>query len=315
MDNLNKNNFQDPYIEPASGCLHNLLGIKDPEILSKVETAFVLNRCYELEQASFNKTVNKTFDFDHLKDIHKHLFQDVYEWAGQVRHVNISKGDTLFSHYPLIEKGVHYIFSGLKKKNYLEGLAPGEFSKEAGYYLGEINHVHPFREGNGRTQREFINQLAHHNGYHIEWSNITQKQMIEASIEADQGYSKPLATLIHENLAERDIVVFIKQKRFYDAGYVNILPAEAGKKYDGTIMGVTERYVMQASTDSSHNVIIHNHRSLSKTPEMDKRVEISYSHGSIGLVREPEILKEKNPSHTHDLEKNSYQHKDHEWER
>jgi fido (protein-threonine AMPylation protein) len=313
--NLEKNNLQDPYIDPGSGCLRNLLGVKDSKVLSKIETAFVLNRCYELQQASFDKKFNKTFDFDHLKDIHKHLFQDVYEWAGQVRHVNISKGDTLFSHYPLIERGAHYIFSGLKKKNYLEGLAPDEFSKEAGYYLGEINHIHPFREGNGRTQREFINQLAHHNGYHIEWGNITQKQMIEASIEADQGNARPLATLIHENLAERDIVVFIKQKQFYGAGDVNLLSAETGKKYDGIVIGVTERYIMQASTDSPNNVIIHNHRSLSKTPEMDKRVEISYTRGAIGLVREPEILKEKNPSHTHDLEKNSYQHKDHEWER
>lgn len=313
--NLEKNDFQDPYINQSSECLRNLFGIKDSEELSRVETALVLNRCYELELASLDKAVDKEFDFQHLKDIHKHLFQDVYDWAGQVRHVDLSKGETRFLPHQLIEKGAHSIFSGLKEQNYLKGLAPDDFSKNAGYYLGEINHIHPFREGNGRAQREFINQLAQHNGYHIEWGNVTQKQMIEASIEADRRNTEPLATLIHENLADRDIVLFIKQNRFYDGGYANLFSVEAGKKYDGTIIGVTERYVMQASIDSPNNVIIHNHRSLSRTSDMDKRVEISYSHGDIGLVRELEILKEKNHSKSHNLEKNSYQHEDHEWER
>jgi hypothetical protein len=72
---------------------------------------------------------------------------------------------------------------------------------------------------------------------------------------------------------------------------------------------------MQASIDSPNSVIIHNHRSLSRMPDMDKRVEISYLNGDIGLVRETEKLKEKDSSRTHDLEKNSHQHEDHEWER
>lgn len=82
MVTLEKNDFQDPYIEQSSGCFHNLLGIKDLKELSKVETALVLNRCYELDLAYFDssgRVVDKTFDFDHLKGIHKHLFQDVYE--------------------------------------------------------------------------------------------------------------------------------------------------------------------------------------------------------------------------------------------
>jgi cell filamentation protein len=313
--NLEKNNFQDPYTDQSSGYLRNLLGIKDSEELSKAETALVLNRCYELELASLDKTDDKECDFQHLKDIHKHLFQDVYDWAGQVRHVDLAKGETRFLPYQLIERGAYSIFSELKEHNYLKGLDANEFSKNAGYYLGEINHIHSFREGNGRTQREFINHLAHNNGYHIEWRNVTQKEMIEASIEADKGNAKPLATLIHENLADRDIVLFIKQNRFYDGGYAELCLAEAGKKYDGTIIGVTERYVMQASIDSPNHVIIHSHNSLSRTPDMDKRVEISYSRGDSGLVREPEILKGKNSSKVHSLETNSYQHEEHEWER
>ena len=291
------------------------MDIKDSGELSRVETALVLNRCYELELSSFDSSdevVDKTFDFDHLKGIHKHLFQDVYEWAGQTRHVDISKGETRFLPHSLIERGAYTVFSELKEQNYLKGLAPGDFSKYAGYYLGEINHIHPFREGNGRAQREFINQLAHHNDYHIEWKNVSQKQMIEASIEADKGNAKPLAILIHENLADRDIALFIKQNRSFDGGHAKLFSAEAGKKYDGTIIGVTERHVMQASIDSPNHVIIHNRQSLSRMPDMDKRVEISYPHGTIGLVREPETMKEVGYPKLHDLEKDSHQN---EWER
>lgn len=67
MANLEKNEFQDPYIDQSSGCLRNLLGIKDSEELSKAEAALVANRCAELEYASLDKGVDKEFDFDHLK--------------------------------------------------------------------------------------------------------------------------------------------------------------------------------------------------------------------------------------------------------
>lgn len=97
-------------------------------------------------------------------------------------------------------------------------------------------------------------------------------------------------------------------------GYAKLFSAEAEKKYEGTIIGVTERYVMQAPIDSPNHVIIHNRRFLSKTPEMDKTVSISYSRGDIGLVREPETVKEMNSSKVHDLGR-IYQHEDHEWER
>jgi cell filamentation protein len=104
-------------MDQSLGCLRNLLGIRDSEELSKAETALVVNRCYELEFAAFDssdKIADKPFDFDRLKGIHKHLFQDVYEWAGQTHHVDISKGETRFLPHSLIERGAYSIFSELK---------------------------------------------------------------------------------------------------------------------------------------------------------------------------------------------------------
>lgn len=123
-----------------------------------------------------------------------------------------------------------------------------------------------------------------------------------------------MATLIRENLADRDIALFIKQNRSFDGGHAKLFSAEAGKKYDGIIIGITESHVMQALKDVPDQVIIHNRHSLSRIPDMDKRVEISYPHGTIGLVYEPETTKEIGHSKSHDLEKDSHQHEDYEWE-
>ena len=162
--------------------------------------------------------------------------------------------------------------------------------------------------------REFINQLAHHNGYHIEWKNVSQRQMIEASIEADKGNVKPLAGLIHENLADRDIALFIKHNQDYDGRNYKIFSPETGKKYHGLIIHDTERYILQGSINSPDNVMVHNRLSLSRIPRVNEIVEISYPHGDIGLVGKPEIFKAKDFK-TYILEKNSYQNEEHEWER
>lgn len=288
--------------------LRNLLDIRDRKQLDLIEASFVTIRTWELERTSFDKT----FDLQHLKAIHKHLFQDIYEWAGEIRLIDLGKGDTVFLPRSFIEPSSKDTFDRLKEKNYLKGMDANDFSKNAGYYLGVINDLHPFREGNGRTQREFINQLAHHNNYHIEWKNISKKQMNDASIEACKGQTKGLTTLIRENLIDRDCLLAIDQGETYKGEHAKVCLAEVGKNYEGPIIGSTERYVMQALKDFPDHVIIHNRHSLSRTPDMKKTVEISYPHGAIGLVRDPGIFKEKDASKTHSLEKDPHQH---EWER
>ena len=93
------------------------------------------------------------------------------------------------------------IFAKLAEENYLQGLDAAEFSTRAAYYLGEINALHPFREGNGRTQREFITQLAYNNGYLIDWTNIREDDMIQASIESfHRRDNAKFAAFIRDNL-------------------------------------------------------------------------------------------------------------------
>lgn len=120
------------------------------------------------------------FDLKHLQKIHQYLFQDIYDWAGKIRTVDIAKGN-LFCKVELIEPQAKIIFDGLKSERYLRGLGVKEFTARLAYYLGEINALHPFREGNGRAEREFVRELAFQNGYFLAFKNVRRDDLIEAS--------------------------------------------------------------------------------------------------------------------------------------
>lgn len=117
----------------------------------------------------------------HLQKIHKFLFEDIYSWAGELRHVNISKGNQ-FCLAQNLESYAESIFAKLKSDNYLVGV--DNIAHKLAYYLSEINVLHPFREGNGRTQRLFIEYLALNAGYRVDFSDVTPEEMIIASAES-----------------------------------------------------------------------------------------------------------------------------------
>lgn len=168
--------MRDPYCYPNSRVLKNKLKIIDFDELYNEERNLSILREREL----LDSGINGRFDFEHLKAIHRYLFQDVYDWAGEVRTVDIANGN-MFCRCFAIETEAERIFAELKKEKYLQNLKAGEMAKRLAYYLAEINALHPFREGNGRTQREFIRQLAYQNGYFLSYAGITQEEMVEAS--------------------------------------------------------------------------------------------------------------------------------------
>lgn len=185
----------DPYIDP-NGVLKNSLGIKNPYALNKAEADLSSLRAQELETTP----LPGDFDLDHLKRVHQHLFGDIYPWAGEIRQIDIGKGNELFAHHVRIEKAADKIFNRLADENHLKRLDAESFSERAAYYLGEINALHPFRDGNGRVQRAFIGQVAREAGYEIEWSNISREDMTQGAIESFYGDCGRLAKLIQENL-------------------------------------------------------------------------------------------------------------------
>ena len=167
----------DPYCYPDTRVLKNKLGIKDQEELSLAERKLAKYRSREL----FESPIKGKFDLAHLQEIHRYLFQDIYDWAGEIRTVDIAKGN-LFCRCFVIESEANRIFAELKHEKYLKNLNVADFSKRLAYYFSEINALHPFRESNGRAQREFVRQLAYQNGYFLSFTGISQDEMIAASV-------------------------------------------------------------------------------------------------------------------------------------
>ncbi|MCF0108631.1 MAG: Fic family protein [Erysipelotrichaceae bacterium] len=164
------------YCYPDSDVLINKLNIRDSDRLHVFERRLTMLRLLEL----MDNPVEGTFDFKHLQDIHKYIFQDIYDWAGMVRTVDIAKSN-MFCNVMFIESQANELFEKLKTEKYLTGLDKDAFIKRLAFYFSEINALHPFREGNGRSQREFIRSLALKNGYVIHFDRITEEEMISAS--------------------------------------------------------------------------------------------------------------------------------------
>jgi cell filamentation protein len=183
----------DPYTYPGTNVLRNIPDIRDFETLAVFEATATFARLAELNISP----LNGRFDVAHLHAIHKYVFQDVFRWAGEFRTVNISKGGHFFGAAAFVQPAVEGVLQKLPAENYLRKLEPVQFAVRAGYYLGEINAVHPFREGNGRTQREFIRALGVQAGYLIDWGRIGREEMIDASRDSFRtGISSGLAALI-----------------------------------------------------------------------------------------------------------------------
>jgi cell filamentation protein len=121
------------------------------------------------------------FDLVHLRAIHRHLFQDVYDWAGELRTVEIFKGGNQFQFRQFIPTGMADVHRRLTRAGFLRGLPAREFAREAGTILGDVNYVHPFREGNGRTQAQYVKQLAAQAGYALDLKRIEPGRWIDAS--------------------------------------------------------------------------------------------------------------------------------------
>jgi len=193
--------MQDPQSTPGNKCPLNYFGLTEYALLQPLEAAATYQRGRELEQAG----MSGNFSPAHLRLIHRYLFQDVFPWAGEWRVVDISKGRSNFGRAVHIASALGEALEKLNREKLLAGLAPTAFAARAAFYLGEINAIHPFREGNGRTQREFIRQLALHAAHPLSWSVVgtgfTQQQMTDASIASHtRGDNIQLAAIIEAAL-------------------------------------------------------------------------------------------------------------------
>lgn len=179
---------------PNTAVLINKLGIKDDAALAEVEAEIVSARAGEW--ANLPRT--STFDFAHYKAVHSYLFSDLYDWAGQVRTVNLSKNGTSFCQAAQIEETAVLLFGRLKRLHFFQELSHSDFIEELTDFYCATNNLHPFREGNGRTQRVFLSQLMASVGYTLHFSEIDNDLLMFATIQAAQGVTDLLQKLLDE---------------------------------------------------------------------------------------------------------------------
>ena len=185
------------YCYPGSFVLKNKLGIEDYEELKAAEREITALKLAQMDAEP--SLVKQSFDAKHLCSIHKLAFGDIYEWAGEYRSINISKG-TLFCAFQYISDMVDDLMGKLAAEKFLAD-AGGDLGNRLAFYLGEINAIHPFREGNGRTQRAFVRQLAWRNGHLLSFADVADEEMAVASLESFNGNNSKMEEIVARGLS------------------------------------------------------------------------------------------------------------------
>ena len=193
---MSRYDADDTYCYPGTDVLRNKAEITDANELDAYEGELSTLRSIEI----LENPIAGQFDLAHLQRIHLGLFQDIYEWAGTIRTVDISRGNSRFANVRFIESAANETFNKLARENWLKGLDAELLSKRLAHYLSEINALHPFREGNGRVQRIFISQLSQAAGYQLDYSDLEQEQIYQSMELAFNGDESILANIILAHL-------------------------------------------------------------------------------------------------------------------
>ncbi len=179
----------DPYVYQSTITLRNRLGLIDPGDLDRIERLYVADRATQ-------PIPRGDFDLAHLRAIHRHFFQDIYDWAGELRTVEISKGEQQFQFRQYIQTGMADVHRRLVRAHFLTKLSAADFAKQAAVTI----YIHPFREGNGRTQLQYLKQLAAQAGHRLDLAQIPGVRWIEASVASYAADYHPMAAVIRRAL-------------------------------------------------------------------------------------------------------------------
>jgi cell filamentation protein len=176
---------QPVYCYDGTDILKNKLNIRDLTILKKAEEEITVVK----QMALYQNPIKGNFTKAHLMNIHKFIFGDIYPFAGKIRKEQISKADTMFYPPNLIDRELDKIFLKIKSEAMLKEKSEDKVFDNLAYVMAELNIIHPFREGNGRTIREFIRLMAKRCGYSLNWGNVDSDKLLNASILSVDDYA------------------------------------------------------------------------------------------------------------------------------
>lgn len=181
----------DQYIDENTGILANKFHAKTQQDLDEIETTITSSVLGSLMLPK-TLTLSDTLIFD----LHKELFGDIYEWAGNPREIDISKGNSYFAHAAFIPTAISNLMAELRQDYRLKSDNKEVFVTAIAHYYSEFNAIHPFREGNGRTIRAFISLLVQYYGWDMDWTNLDKDANITASIAAMHSNERPMVDLL-----------------------------------------------------------------------------------------------------------------------
>ena len=176
--------------------LINKLGIKNEKELESSEALITAYKAASM----INEPLARNFGFENYKELHSVLFEDLYDWAGKTRTIALSKTATVFTAPERIEELGSLIFARLKKLDYFTKLPKKEFITEIADLYHSLNMLHPFREGNGRTERVFFMQFIRNAGYDIDYSTLNSELLMIGSIQAASGVMDTLVRFFEDNI-------------------------------------------------------------------------------------------------------------------
>jgi cell filamentation protein len=191
---------EDPYLDPRTGVLRNRLGLVDAEELRSAEADITAAELFRMEVTP--SLGEGHFDLTHLRALHAQIFGEIYSWAGKLRTVDIAK-EAQFCLAQHLEAFAKTVFEELAQQKFLVGLGRAETVTAVGSLYGQLNALHPFREGNGRAQRAFLSQLGVAGGWRLRWADLDPAANDEASYHSlASGDDSGLIEIIDELLEE-----------------------------------------------------------------------------------------------------------------
>lgn len=195
------------YFYSGTDVLINKPGLREPAALKEFEYGMAISRAAELPASG----IKGNFDLAHLQAIHRHLFQDTYEWAGQIRDVSMAKGKSVTFEKPEnIPAAAEKIHARLAASDYLKGLQKKDFVQNVATFYADMNRLHPFREGNGRSTRVLIGELAERAGYVLDQTRIEngKGQWNEAAAQSMGGDTSAVEKILSEAIRPSRSVAF-----------------------------------------------------------------------------------------------------------
>ena len=188
---------QDSYCYPGSTVLRNKLDIRDDSTLNDAE-----QQLSAVAAATFEFSP-PPYSLASLQKIHRILFSDLYEWAGELRTVGISKQDTRFCQPNYMEKEAGKIFKGMALANWFEGMSRSDLIVAVADAYSALNVVHPFGEGDGRTQRILFEHLVMNAGFEISWWGVENDEWLYANIAAYNCVLEPLQQVFNRCIGQQ----------------------------------------------------------------------------------------------------------------